>query len=155
MPVVLGTFQDKNNTLKSVSIGRDSTFSLWRGEGEKEEGWFKGSCSVSATACGGSGSIPSPCEVCCRRNGIGTGFSPSTSVLRCKYHSTGAPHSSIYTLLLPVGQTGESWELSNKQFSFGKWRAFDKKKTLFTFPSSLQGQKQWDVVCTLHTHMYL
>jgi len=124
------------------------------GEGEEEEGWFKGSCSVSASACGGSGSIPSPCDVCCGRNGIGTGFSPSTSVLRCKYNSTGAPYLSVCTLLLPVGQTGESWEPSNKQFSFGKWRAFDKKS--FLLSRCPYRVKRSGLSSRVHyTHMYL
>jgi hypothetical protein len=36
-----------------------------------------------------------PCEICGGQSGTGAGFSPSSLVFPCHYHSTIAPYSSI------------------------------------------------------------
>ena len=48
-----------------------------------------------------------------------TGFSPSTSVFLCEYHSTNTPYSSLSTCCsYQKNRLGEYWEPSNKQCSF-------------------------------------
>ena len=40
-----------------------------------------------------------PCEIRGERSGTRTAVSPSTSVLPCQHHSTGAPHSFIHSFI--------------------------------------------------------
>jgi len=53
------------------------------------------------------------------------GFSPSTSVFLCQYHSNIASQSSSSTRL-PEGLYGEACEPSQKQNCFGIWGGFDR-----------------------------
>ena len=52
----------------------------------------------------------SPCEICSTQNGTVAGFSPSTSVFPCQYHSTNSPYPfihlppTLYNVSLPVLQ---------------------------------------------------
>jgi len=56
----------------------------------------------------------SQCEISGGQSEPGTGFSSSTSVSSCQHHSTNAPNSTLCKiLLLPDGQTCDSWEPSN------------------------------------------
>ena len=68
----------------------------------------------------------SPCEICDRPRGTGTGFFP---LFPWQYHSTNAPYS------FSEWQTGGAWGPSKKQCLFGNLGALDRKaiSLLFAF----------------------
>ena len=77
----------------------------------------------------------SPCNICGGKCSTGWDFSPGTAIflLSLSFHQCST-FISIYSLLLPEGQTGEAWEPSKKQFSSRKPRSLGQKCT-FTYSS--------------------
>ena len=61
----------------------------------------------------------SPREVCGEKSGSGTGSSPITSVLPCRYHSTNSPQSSLSTC--PSYQKDKREKLGNLPKSNAIW----------------------------------
>ena len=66
-----------------------------------------------------------PSRICCGQSDTGIGFSPSTSVVTCQYHSTGAPYpyfiavsAALYSLLLTASLNETLWALPNLSLSF-------------------------------------
>jgi len=56
-------------------------------------------------------SFASPFTIYDRQSGIGTDFSPRTSILPCQYNSTKTLELiCIFTSLLEEGPAGEAWE---------------------------------------------
>jgi hypothetical protein len=95
----------------------------------------------------------SPYEIFHGQTDTVTGFPPSISVSPCQYHSTNAPHPSSSTLLLPEGQMGQAWELSEKQRYLGNRVALIV--TLVTIPCEERVPQRENIVVIIIARVWL
>jgi hypothetical protein len=82
----------------------------------------------------------SPCDICCEQSGTETGFSPSTSLLPCQYHSTNVLHTHLH-LHVVLSRTNQR-NLGNfqKQCYFGSQGVLEMKGT---FTRSAVARRYW------------
>ena len=86
----LRTFQKAMLFQKSGSIGQSFTVTFFPTTSTCHASVIRRPLTVEARVL----SWASPCGICNTRSSTATGFSPSTPLFPCQYHSTNTPHSS-------------------------------------------------------------